>query len=114
MNYLKLNQWFEQSNLGLYLARQEKDFFGTLTERYGLLGASVQFGMPDWHLLPVCSMMQVPDDVRMTPEAMAWADASLDLLILPHIPRMQRRTLSDIGRKLALLETRRSCIVKRV
>lgn len=85
MNYLKLNQWFEQSNLGLYLAHQEKDFFGALTGRYGLLGASVQFGMPDWHLLPVCSMMQVPDDVRMTPEAMAWADTSLDLLILPHI-----------------------------
>ena len=60
-------------------------FFGALTTRYGLLGASAQFGMPGWDLLPSCSIIQVPEDVRMAPEAMAWIDASLDLLILPHI-----------------------------
>ena len=60
-------------------------FFGALTKRYGLLGASAQFGMPGWDLLPSCSIIQVPEDVRMLPEAMAWVDASLDLLILPHI-----------------------------
>lgn len=60
-------------------------FFGALTKRYGLLGASAQFGMPGWDLLPSCSIIQVPEDVRMAPEAMAWIDASLDLLILPHI-----------------------------
>ena len=60
-------------------------FFGALTKRYGLLGASAQFGMPGWDLLPSCSIIQVPEDVRMAPEAMAWTDTSLDLLILPHI-----------------------------
>ena len=85
MNHSTINQWLELSNLGIYLAQQEKTFFGALTKRYGLLGTSVQFGMPDWNLLPSCSIMQVPDDVRMAPEAMAWTDSSLDLLILPHI-----------------------------
>ena len=85
MNHSTINQWLELSNLGIYLAQQEKMFFGALTKRYGLLGASAQFGMPGWDLLPSCSIIQVPEDVRMAPEAMAWIDASLDLLILPHI-----------------------------
>ena len=85
MNHSTINQWLELSNLGIYLAQQEKMFFGALTKRYGLLGASAQFGMPGWDLLPSCSIIQVPEDVRMAPEAMAWIDDSLDLLILPHI-----------------------------
>jgi len=85
LNHSTINQWLELSNLGIYLAQQEKMFFGALTKRYGLLGASAQFGMPGWDLLPSCSIIQVPEDVRMAPEAMAWIDASLDLLILPHI-----------------------------
>ena len=79
-----INQWFEISELGRYVSRREKDFLCSCAQNYKL-GTVVQFGMPVFDVLPECCTIRVPEAVQMLAESMAFADGSLDVLLLPHV-----------------------------
>ncbi len=101
-NY-NINQWFECSELGRYVSRREKDFLYSCAQNHKL-GTAVQFGMPAFGVLPECCMIKVPEAVEMLAESMAFADCTLDLLLLPHVLECSNapdRVLAEAWRCLA-------------
>ncbi|QEY23332.1 class I SAM-dependent methyltransferase [Neisseria animalis] len=73
-------QWFEYTAAGRYAAEKEKAFFDSHVPQKKQL--AVQLGAR-W-LRPSEQIIYVPEDVEMAVCATAWADRSLDMLLMPH------------------------------
>ncbi len=76
-----MNNWFEQTVMGQYVAQKERQFF----QKHACIAdnqQAAQIGQA-W-LRPSEQLIYVPDDVRMVVTEMAWESQSLDVLLLPH------------------------------
>ncbi|MDO5638796.1 MAG: methyltransferase domain-containing protein [Neisseria sp.] len=78
-----LTGWFAQTDAGQYVAEREQRFF--LNSTNGLCAdCVVQGALHDWPLWPQERVIRIGCDVHMDLAASAWAEQSVDLLLLPH------------------------------
>lgn len=86
-----IEHWFE-TPLGRYLARQEQAYFdAAVADLFGYY--AVQVGIPTLPLLRhnrmphriVLGTQHIPADLRADPCFLPFANASIDLLVLPHV-----------------------------
>lgn len=75
--------WFCDTVVGQYVAKLEQQFYSDSIRNIHAATA-VQTGMPLW-LNPSETMITVGRDVLMEADASAWAEQSLDLLLMPHM-----------------------------
>ncbi|UOO83240.1 class I SAM-dependent methyltransferase [Uruburuella testudinis] len=76
-------RWFAETEAGRYTAAREQQFFSKITQAL-YADVVVQTGMPDWPLWPSEQRICVGLDVQMAADESAWAEQSLDLLLMPH------------------------------
>lgn len=76
-------KWFAQTEAGQYAAERERQFFCNITKDL-YADFAVQTGLFDWHLWPGHTLIKVGCDVQMDLAESAWADQSIDLLLMPH------------------------------
>lgn len=82
MNKKAFENWFSETQAGCYVADRERNFF----ERFAEIqksGVLVQAGMGKW-LVPSENLLCCGRDFYMRDGLWAWADESVDVLLMPH------------------------------
>ena len=79
-----LSSWLNQTSLGQYTQTHETRFFQqNLTGIYAPV--IVQMTLPEWQITTNQNVIKMEHDVMMQPEALAWANESIHVLLMPHL-----------------------------
>ena len=79
-----LYSWFNQTSLGKYTQTHETLFFQqNLTGIYAPI--MVQMTLPKWQITTNHSVIKMEQDIIMQPEALAWQNESIHVLLMPHL-----------------------------
>ena len=79
-----LSSWLNQTSLGQYTQTHEARFFQqNLTGIYAPV--IVQMTLPEWQITTNQNVIKMEHDVMMQPEALAWANESIHVLLMPHL-----------------------------